>query len=68
MDGTGLGDVRPFGTTGAVANLDFNHNSVVHWDEGAFAFEGLQGASDVGDAMDIARLPTIPPADDAGLP
>ncbi|MEA2879412.1 MAG: large repetitive protein [Hyphomicrobiales bacterium] len=43
LDGTGLGDVRPFSTTGSVTGLDFNHNAVVHWEEGAYITAGGSG-------------------------
>jgi VCBS repeat-containing protein len=43
LDGTGLGDVRPFSTTGSVSGLDFNHNAVVHWEEGAYITAGGSG-------------------------
>src|SRR5258705_1142688 len=45
LDGTGLGDVRPFSTTGSVSGLDFNHNKVAHWDEGAYITLGGSGTS-----------------------
>src|SRR5215475_6915978 len=46
LDGTGLGDVRPFSTSGGVSGLDFNHNEVAHWEEGAYVVAGAAGAID----------------------
>jgi VCBS repeat-containing protein/parallel beta-helix repeat protein len=43
FDGDELGDARPFSTTGSVSGLDFNHNAVVNWEEGAYITNGASG-------------------------
>jgi hypothetical protein len=47
LDGTGLGDVRPFSTFGGgISGLDFNHNQVGHWEEGAYIVASSSGSID----------------------
>src|SRR5215813_8291966 len=44
LDGTGQGDVRPFGTLGGLSGLDVDHNYVHHWEEGAYIVNGTAGS------------------------
>jgi hypothetical protein len=52
LDGTGLGDVRPFSTFGGIAGFSFNHNQVGNWGEGAYIVEGGAGSIDHSDFHD----------------
>src|SRR5262249_5019789 len=46
LDGTGQGDVRPFGTLGGLSGLDVDHNYVHDWEEGAYIVSGTAGTID----------------------
>ena len=52
LDGTGLGDVRPFSTFGGITGFSFNHNQVGNWGEGAYIVEGGAGSIDHNDFHD----------------
>jgi hypothetical protein len=52
LDGTGLGDVRPFSTFGTVAGFNFNNNQVGNWGEGAYIVEGGAGSISQNDFHD----------------
>jgi hypothetical protein len=52
LDGTGLGDVRPFSTFGGITGFSFNHNQVGNWGEGAYIVEGGAGSIDHSDFHD----------------
>jgi Ca2+-binding RTX toxin-like protein len=50
FDGASLGDVRPFSTYGGgISGLDFNHNQVGNWGEGAYIVASSSGSIDHSD-------------------
>src|SRR5262249_18546442 len=46
LDGSGLGDVRPFSVEGGLTGLNVNHNQVENWGEGAYIVAGAAGSID----------------------